>query len=193
MMPKLTFECQSSFVPHRQATDNIIIVQEVVHTLRKRKGKVGSFIAKIDLEKAYDRIEWSFLNQLLAFLDFSHTITKLILHCISSAQLSLIWNGKVLPSFQPSHGLRQGDPLSPYLFVLCMETLAHRIQQACTLQLWKPIKFCRTGPELSHVFYADDLLLMGEASEVQARTLKEVLVQFCRESGQRVNYSKSRL
>lgn len=90
LIPTLTSDCQSSFVPQCQAVDNIIVAQEVVHSLRKWKGKVGGLIAKIDLEKAYDRIEWNFLKQLLLSIGFSPIIVQLILYCISYAHLSLI-------------------------------------------------------------------------------------------------------
>lgn len=175
LMSKLTSANQSSFVHNRQAADNIIVVQEVVHTLRRKQGRIGGLIAKIDLEKAYDRIDWKFLQAILEVVGFSLLLTKLVMFCISSAQLSVLWNGQQLTAFAPSRGLRQGDPLSPYLFVLCMETLAHRIQRATDQHSWKAIKVCRLGPAVSHIFFADGLLLVGEATLQQAQVLGDIL------------------
>lgn len=193
LMPKLTSSCQSSFVEGRQAADNIIILQEIVHTLQKQKGRRGAIVAKIDLEKAYDKIEWAFLQQVLLTVGFSSHITKLVMYCITSAKLAVLWNENILPKFLPTRGLRQGDPLSPYLFILCMETLAHRIQQATATRGWKPVQVCRGGSVVSHIFFANDLLLMGEATDQQALVMDTILLEFCQESGQRVNRRKSKI
>lgn len=164
LMPKLIRPFQASFIPGRSTADNIIAVQEAVHTLSKRKGSKGGFILKVDLEKAYDRIEWEFLDKVLPFTGFTPAYCALIRHCISSTSLALCWNGELLPSFTPTRGLRQSDPLSPYLFVLCMEVLGQSIQQAVDQNVWQPVRLARQGPTLSHIFFADDLLLFGEAS-----------------------------
>lgn len=91
-----------SFIPGRQATDNVVLVQEVIHSLKWKKGTVGSFIAKIDLKKTYDRVDWCFLEQILRTIGFDETLTKLIMFCISSTRLSILWNSKALPAFSPS-------------------------------------------------------------------------------------------
>lgn len=89
--------------------------------------------------------------------------------------------------------MRQGDPLSPYLFVLCMERLGHLIKPSVEAGLWKGIKVSRTGPCLSHLFFADDLVLFSEASQVQMREIRKCLEVFCRVSGQRVSLAKSEI
>ncbi|XP_042023782.1 uncharacterized protein LOC121771052 [Salvia splendens] len=85
--------------------------------------------------------------------------------------------------FIPSRGLRWGCPLSSYLFVLCMESLAHGISQAIRKGVWKPFKFCKNGPILTHLFFADDLLLFGEAELMTAESILHVLEDFCDSSG----------
>lgn len=92
-------------------------------------------IAKIDLEKAYDRVDWDFLEEVLQKVGFGNQLTKVILNCIKSTKLPVLWNGQQLESFTPERGLRQGDSLSPYLFVLCMEVLHYKIQNAVTAKL----------------------------------------------------------
>lgn len=93
------------------------MVQELVHSLRKRKGKNGGMVAKIDLEKAYDRIDWNFLKEVLAKVGFSESLTNLIHFCISSIEISTLWNDKRLLAFSASREHRQGDPLSPLFFL----------------------------------------------------------------------------
>lgn len=126
VMPTLTGPCQSSFIPGRLAKDNIIVAQEIVHSLRRKKGKVGRMTAKVDLEKECDRVEWEFLRRILTITGFQPHLQSLIMNIVTSTSLQVCWNRESLPPFHP---IQQGDPLSPYLFVLCMETLHHRISR----------------------------------------------------------------
>lgn len=114
---------------------------------------------KLDLEKAYDRLEWNFVMETLLILGIPENLRNLIFHCISSASLSINWNGCSSSSIVSSRGLRQGDPIFPYLFVLCLERLGHRITDAVEARDWIPFKFGRgIGPKLSHMCFADDLI-----------------------------------
>src|ERR1044072_328282 len=92
----------------------------------------------------------------------------------------------------PSRGLRQGDPLSPYLFVLCMERLAILIQDAVDLGRWLPVSIANAGPAISHLFFADDVLLFSKASFPQMHMIHKLLSDFCMASGLRINVAKSR-
>nr|KYP49983.1 LINE-1 reverse transcriptase isogeny [Cajanus cajan] len=83
---------------------------------------------KIDLEKAYDRLNWLFIKETMEDIRMPHKTIELIWSCISSTKLCMLWNGEVLESFSPSRGVRQANPISPYLFVLCMERLFHLIE-----------------------------------------------------------------
>lgn len=103
------------------------------------------------------------------------------------------WNGKPTESFTPQRGIRQGDPLSPYIFVLCMERLSHAIQEAVKSGEWHPIKMGRRGLPLSHLFFADDLIVFGQTSEVQMTTFKRIITQFCAASGHKVSLSKTKV
>ena len=111
--------------------DNFIIVQELVHSIGRTKGKNGIMAIKIDLEKAYDKIEWSFIREMLLSLNFPSNLVELIMSCLSSVSSSLLFNGGCLDPFWPSRGIRQGDPLSPYLFIICIEYLSHLIELKC--------------------------------------------------------------
>ena len=151
-------------MPGRQIQDNIIVAQEVLHKFRKVRGKSGLMAWKIDLAKAYDRIQWDFIKEVLNEVGIEGKINRLIMSCISSVQFKVIVNGEATDSFRPMSGIRQGDPLSPYLFVLCMEKLSHLINQKLVEGSWKPVKTSRNGPVISHLFFTDDLILFGQAS-----------------------------
>ncbi|WCJ29423.1 LINE-1 retrotransposable element ORF2 protein [Euphorbia peplus] len=184
---------QSSFVPGRQITDNIIIMQEAVASFKKKTGVTGGMILKLDLEKAYDRINWDFLRDTLSVLGLPRSLIEVIMTCVSTSHLRILWNGEPTHGFTPSRGLRQGDPLSPYLFVLCMERLNQLIIDSINAREWKPVRLSQSGPKTSHIFFADDIVLVAEASVRQAQVIKSVLDYFCSCSGQKVSFAKSRV
>ena len=133
--------CQAGFVPRRRTSDNIILVQEVIRTLRYWKGRTGYVAIKLDLEKAYDRLEWSFIQDTLVFFQFPPNLITLIMNMISSTRFHILWNGTPLPEIVPTRGVRQGDPLSPYLFILCLERLSLKLEEAVRDKLLHPISF----------------------------------------------------
>lgn len=192
-LDELVGPLQSSFIPGSGTTDNAILAQEVIHYMHTSKAKNGSIAFKIDLEKAYDRVNWDFLE--LTFRDFGFPLrtVALIMWCVRSTKFFyFIWNGSKLESFQPSKGLRQGDPISTYLFVLCVEKLAPSIQHKVDLGLWNPIHVSRGGPGLSHLFLADDVLLFCKATVNQVNLISKTQVEFCDVSGLKVNFEKSK-
>ena len=135
--------------------------------MRRRKGKTSQMLIKIDLEKAYDRLTWNCIRDTLEKTGLPHSWIWNSMHCIETVEMKITWNGKTLEGFKPSRGIRQGDPISLFLIVLCMERLGHVINKVVEEGKWKPIKLNRYCPPLTHLFFADDLLLFGEASENQ--------------------------
>ena len=100
--------------------------------------------------------------------------------------------GKLEPIL-PLRGIRQGDPLSPYLFILCLDYLGQLIHDKCEENLWDPVKTSRSGLAFSHLFFADDLVLFAKANQVSCATIREVLDNFYEQSGQTINVAKSRV
>ena len=105
--------------------------------------------------------------------------------CISSVSTSLLFNGGCLDSFCPYRGIREGDPLSPYLFILCIEYLGHLIEDKCAAKVWNPVKTSKNGRSFSHLFFADDLVLFVGADPENCLAINEVLQEFCSRSGRR--------
>nr|KYP54501.1 Transposon TX1 uncharacterized [Cajanus cajan] len=190
ILNRIVSPMQSSFLLGRSTNDNAILVQEIIHSMSKSQRVEGDLILKLDLEKAYDRVDWSFLRRVLIDLGFPPHIISLIMHGVSSASLCLLWNGQKTGTITPRRGLRQGDPLSPYLFVLCMERLGLLITKEVEEGSWSPYRL-RGGPAVSHLFFADDVLLFSKAKTSSMRTIMKVIDLFCDASGMRVNLSKS--
>lgn len=120
-------------------------------------------LIKIDFEKAFDRLEWSFIYQTLHHLKFPPKITKLIISCITTSQISILVNGHKTSYFRLSKGIRQGDPISPYICILCMEMLSRYVNHLVDINLRDPIKV--TPNQFSHLFFADNLTLMGKVTK----------------------------
>lgn len=102
VISKLVSATQCAFTLGRQASDNIIVAQELLHTIRNKTGKKGFMVVKVDLEKAYDQVSWPFMRRLLEEIGFSHELISLIMFTITSATMTIIWNGQRMPSFQPT-------------------------------------------------------------------------------------------
>lgn len=114
---------QFSFIPGHQMMNNVVITQKVIHYIRIWCRKRSGMVVKIDLEKEYDRVDWKFLEDDLREVGFGEFLIRVIMGYLTSSQLSVLRNSTRLDSFKPERGLRQGDPLSPYMFMLCMEVL----------------------------------------------------------------------
>lgn len=112
--------------------------------------------------------------------------------CVSTVSTSILVNDEALDPIYPSIGIRQGDPLSPYLFILCMNFLGQLILEKCEAKMWQPVKASQSGPAFSHLFCSNDLVLFGKADGLNCSTIKDVIDDFCNMSGQSMSITKSR-
>ncbi|GMI82239.1 hypothetical protein HRI_001893200 [Hibiscus trionum] len=193
IFPSIIEHNQTSFISGRSITENIIINQEVIHSMRQSKLRDGWMAIKVDLEKAFDRVRWDFISDSLLDAGLPANIRRIIMHSVTSSSFQIQWNGILSRPFWPQRGIRQGDPLSPYLFVLVMERLGHLINAAISSGEWKPFRFVRNGIPVSHLFFADDLILYAKALHNQASTIQQVLSTFGLHSGHRVNKRKTEI
>ena len=178
----------------RLISDNILVAFETLHHLRnKRKGKSSYMTLKLDMSKAYDKVEWVFLEKMIEKLGFDNKWISLISSCIRSISFSILVNGAPHGHFTPKRGLRQGDPLSPYLFLLCAEGLHSLLQQKQDSGTLHRVSLCRDGPKVTHLFFAGDSMLFCKASQQECTTILEILQLYEATSGQQINRGKTQL
>ncbi|XP_028062862.1 uncharacterized protein LOC114266180 [Camellia sinensis] len=192
ILPEIISINQSAFVAGRLISDNVLASFEIFHFLKnKRHGKEGHFALKLDMSKAYNRVEWRFVRGVMERMGFNQYFVDTILYCISSVSYSVLVNGHPTKTFVPKRGLRQGDPLSPYLFVLCAEGLSSLIKRAEREGKLTGVAVCRGSPRVSHIFFADDSLLFGAANPRELSMVKDILGKYEIASGQKINLEKS--
>ncbi|GKD03186.1 RNA-directed DNA polymerase, eukaryota [Tanacetum coccineum] len=183
-------EVQSAFIADRQILDGPFILNEVLQWCKSKKNQ--SLIFKVDFEKAYDSVRWDFLDDVLKKFGFGDKWCNWIQSCLRSSRGSIIINGSPTEEFQFHKGLKQGDPLSPFLFILIMESLHLSFQRVVDAGMFKGITLS-SSLILSHMFYADDAVFVGQWCDGNINTLVHVLDCFFHASGLRINMSKSKL
>lgn len=162
--------------------------------MHKFKSKVGYFPLKIDLVKAYgDNISWNFVHNVLTEINIPRKLKDLIMESIQTVKMRVLQKGEKRDFFEAKKGLRQGDPLSPYLFVLCIDMLSHMIIDATKANMWDCIKIGTKGPHLTHMIFANDLILFGKATDNQVQNVTNILHSFCKFFGQKINIHKSNI
>ncbi|KAG7584818.1 Ribonuclease H domain [Arabidopsis thaliana x Arabidopsis arenosa] len=192
ILPSLISPHQSAFVPNRAISDNVLITHEVLHYLRTSEAKkFCSMAVKTDMSKAYDRIEWGFLQAVLLKLGLHEKWVAWVMACVTSVSYKFLINGAPKGHVIPTRGLRQGDPLSPYLFILCTEVLSGLCSKAQSNGTLPGIKVARASPPINHLLFADDTMFFCKSSPVCCSTLTRILEQYEKVSGQCINLTKS--
>ena len=194
VLDKVISKSQNAFVKGRQILDALLIANELVDSTMRMK-ELG-MVCKLDIEKAYDSISWEFLYQVMGRMGFSSRWLSWINWCISIASFSVLINGSPACFFLSSKGLWQGDPLSPYLFVIGMEALSCLINRAVEGNYLSGSRIAvRRGEDLviSHLLYADDTLIFSKANKEQLKYLSWILMWFEALSGLKINLNKSEI
>ncbi|XP_030930869.1 uncharacterized protein LOC115956706 [Quercus lobata] len=194
VLPNISSEHQSAFLKGRLITDNILVAFETLHYMKNHNsGSSGYTVLKLDMSKAYDRMEWSFLKVVMSQMGFNDWWIDLVMECITSVTYSILINGEPNGDIRPSRGIRQGDPLSLYLFLLCSERLHRLIQQAIEKGDIQGVSICRNGPKLTHLFFADDSLLFCRATTQECEKVMDILSSYEKVSGKKLNRDKTAL
>jgi hypothetical protein len=188
LLPTLISQEQAGFVKGRQILDNIIQAHEIIHTLKSQRR--GGMIIQLDLAKAYDKINWHYMAKTLEAFGFEQHWINWIFTLVSMTSYSLLINGTPLKPFCPSKDIRQGDPLSLFLFSLMMEGLSRSIKSATTAGEIKGIKPFENCPTSTHQQFVDDTLLHGTPIVNEPKDFKRILEDFGEASGEEINHSK---
>ena len=193
-LSNLVFESQSAFLSGRLISDNVLVAFETLHYLkRKTQGKLGFMALKLDMSKAYDRVEWVFLEKIMKKLGFSEKLVTLIMSCLTSVSYAVLLNGQPVGNIKPTRGLRQGNPLSPYLFLLCAMGLQGLLKKAETNGDIRGVSICKNGPRVSHLFFVDDSVLFCRAKEEECQKILDLLSVCERGSRQKINRDKTNI
>jgi len=191
-LDKCVSEEQSTFVEGRSILDNALIATELIHSMKmKTKAWRGELTLKIDISKAYDRVDWGFLRGVLMRMGLSEKWIQWMMMCVSYVTCSVLMNFDRVGPIVPGRGLRQDDPLSPYLFILVAEGLSTLIHKAINIGDIHGVQVCRGAPVVSHMLFADDCFLFCRANVVEAQSLLTILKAYEVASGQEINLSKS--
>ncbi|XP_026416456.1 uncharacterized protein LOC113311876 [Papaver somniferum] len=191
MLPKLISNHQSGFIKSRQITDSILIANECLDSRIKEK-KPG-IICKVDLEKAFDHVKWSFVYDVLLRMGFGDWWRTWIKGCIENVPFSILVNGSSHDKFSSQRGLRQGDPLSSFLFLLVSEVLNIMFEKASALGLLGGFFVANNGTKVTHLQFAEDTLVFMDASVDQIQPLKHIFLVFQYASGLPTNFFKCRV
>jgi hypothetical protein len=191
LLPKIIFPLQSAFVPKRNIQDNTILAHELLLTFKAKRGKSGFMFLKMDMEKAFDRMEWTFLLAILEKLGFSFTWISWIRVCISTPSFSILLNGSPFGFISSGKRLRQGDHLSHFLFILGAEVFSRLMfKEECSGSL-QGLQNARNCSAIHHPLFADDLLIFGKATVLVTASIKSCLDKYYKWSSQSINASKS--
>jgi hypothetical protein len=179
---------QLGFLQGRKIQDAIGVAHESLHNIKKKK--IKSLVMKLDLKKAYDNIDWDYLRLTLITVGFGVQLTNWIMCCVTTTNFTVLINGEATEYFKSGRGLRQGCPLSPYLFILIMEGLSLMLKRSISEGKITGIKVSKFI-KIVHLLFVDDVLLMTRASPSEWRVISDILQYFCVVSGLCINNSKT--
>jgi len=146
---------------------------------------------KLDMSKAFDRVEWPFLANVMLRMGFCQRWVDLVMRCVKMASFSFLINGTPKGHMILSRGIRQGDPISPYLFLFSLEGLSRLLKRVVERTYIRGFSLCYNAPVISHLLFTDDTMIFCKACVGQAQSLKDILQMYESVAGQTVNYVKT--
>ncbi|KAA0046042.1 LINE-1 retrotransposable element ORF2 protein [Cucumis melo var. makuwa] len=183
-------ESQLAFVKGRQITDVILMANEIVDYWKMRK--IRGFVPKLDIKKTFDIISWDFIDFMLTKKNYPKKWRKWIEASIRSVQYSILINGKPYDRINPNRGIRQGDPISPFIFILAMDYLSSLLNLLQEEKATKGVEINRQSLT-NHILFADDILLFTEDNDTSIKNLLMAITLFEKASGLNINDTKSTL
>ncbi|WMV32542.1 hypothetical protein MTR67_025927 [Solanum verrucosum] len=174
----------------RNISENVLLAHEVISNIRLR-GKPDNMVIKLDMAKAYDMVEWNFLIKVLEKMGFGAEILDMIWRLIANNWYSVIINGQNHGFFHSTRGVKQGDPLSPALFILSAEVLSRAMNQLYERYEYKSYGLPKWSDKLNHLSYADDTIIFAAADNFFLKLIMRVLRKYEEQSGQLINKDKS--
>ncbi|GKV23017.1 hypothetical protein SLEP1_g32806 [Rubroshorea leprosula] len=191
VLDRVIGEQQMAFIEGRQLMDGVVIANEIIDEAKRKKKE--SFLFKVDFEKAFDKVCWEFIDYMLFRMGFHVIWRGWIQECLRSSMISVLINGSPTRQFLAGKGIRQGDPLSPFLFLIVAESLNGLMFTAVEKELFKGVTIGNGATMVSHLQFADDTIFFGEASEDNIRVVKSIMRVFEMASGLKINFGKSQL
>lgn len=181
---------QTTFILGREISDSIILFREILHSFKQYSYK-KEFCLKANLSKAFDRMDWGYIRQILVLYGFPAKFVGWIMESVTKAEFSLVFNGCGDGFFRPECGLRQECALSPYLFILGMDLLSRGLQYMVDSKHIEGVKISPTSTRITNCLYADDLLILEKASVQETYLIMRNLAAFTAIPGQQIGPEKS--
>ncbi|CAN1159944.1 LINE-1 retrotransposable element ORF2 protein [Linum perenne] len=191
VLPSIIGYSQSAFIKGRMISDNVILAHELLSRY-SQKSVSPRCALKIDLMKAFDSVEWAYIGDILVAMGFPGRYINWLMVCFHSTRFSVNLNGSLFGYFPAKRGLRQGDPMSPYLFVIAMQGLDYLFAEATAKSLFQYHPQCK-NIKLTHICFADDLLVFTKANVTAVTQVREIMDHFHLVSGLQLNPDKSDL
>ncbi|CAA7035950.1 unnamed protein product [Microthlaspi erraticum] len=192
ILPTIISENQTAFVPDRAISDNILITHETLHFLKNSGAtKHCAMAVKTDMSKAYERLEWGFIVIVMERMCFHAKWINWVMQCIFTVSYAYLVNGAAQGKVTPHRGIRQGDPLSPFIFILCGEVLSGLCKNAKSNGSLPGISVSRGSPKINHLLFADDTMFFSKTNQKSCETLNAILRKYEEASGQQINLLKS--
>jgi len=189
VMDKIISTSQSAFIKGRNLVDGVLVANKMVDYAEKTKKEC--LVLKVDFEKAYDSVDWGFLEYMMVRLGFGTKWVVWMKACVCGGSMSILVNGSPTKEINIQRGLKQGDPLAPFLFLMVAKGFSGLMRNAVRLHMFEGFRVGVGGLMISHLQYANDTLCMGKATVANSWTLKALLQGFELASGLKVNFSKS--